>query len=175
MPSRRTLLAATGSAVASGIAGCLSRGDVKSAELLQLKAISVRWRYGGTTYSDQILDLRHREGNRITGRVAAEYAGAIDSLPAVTVSDDHHERLEAEFETVRYVLGLCGDDFDRDGEYGCRNTGTARADFNRVQFGDRADVVLRDDRFDVQEVHEGDDREWSVDIDEFEWRKDRAE
>ena len=173
MPSRRTLLAATGGAVASGIAGCLSRLNVKSAEVLQLKAISVRWRHGGTTYNDQILKLL-REEDRITGRVAVEYAGAVDTVPDVTVSDDLHERLEAEFDSVRYVLGLCGDDFDRDDEYGCRNTGTSRADFNRVQFGDRADVALRDDRFDVREVRDGNDRDWNVDIYEFEWRERRS-
>ncbi|MGQ3414401.1 hypothetical protein [Natrinema versiforme] len=175
MASRRTVIGASGSMLfGSVLSGCLSDSDTLLAELLQVKGISVRWKHENRTYSDQILQLHSDDEGEVTGQVATEYDQMVSSPTDVTVSKEMQEMLESEFNDVRYVIGVCGDDIG-DGEYGCRNAPTPREDFNSVQFGDRADVKIDNNLIDVKDVESGDVEDWNTDISEFEWSERNAE
>ncbi|MFC7216306.1 hypothetical protein ACFQO4_19800 [Saliphagus sp. GCM10025334] len=179
MISRRELIGISGSAlVSSTLAGCLSDSDTVSADLLQIKAITVRWRHENHSYSDHILRLFSDGESEITGLVATEYGNVVSSPVEVTVSDEFHETLEGEFETVRYAIGVCGDGFSSDADnHGCLNAPTSREDFNSVQFGDQSEVEVADNHnhIDVQDVKRGDVEDWDTDISEFEWSERHAE
>ncbi|WP_247002472.1 hypothetical protein [Halosolutus gelatinilyticus] len=182
MPTpRRALLAATcGVLPTVGGAGCLSRLTTRSlfAEYLQLKAVSVRWTRDGRSRRDEPLKLLSDGKSEIRGTVASEYAQLASAPADVTVSESVHDRLAREFDGVRYVVGFCGEDFGSPDAHGCRNTGISRDDFNRVQFGDRAEVRLVDDTFRLEDVEEGDRervREWETDVREYDWEKRRAD
>lgn len=169
MPSRRAVLGSSGVILFSGLPGCPSGTDSLSAELLQLKAISVKWRYEGRSYRDQILQLLFDGERGVTGRVASEYSEVVSSPDDVAASEAVHAELRSDFEEVDYALGFCGSDFGTDDEFGCRNETTSREDFNAVQFGDRAEVKLADNRFRVLDVQEENVQNWDTDISEFEW------
>lgn len=170
MHPRRKFLASSGAGlVGIGIAGCLSGTNTRSAEWLQLKAISVKWSRDGRSYSDQILQLMSNEEDEIRGTVASEYNDVISSPADVTASRSFHNDLQFDFETIEYVVGFCGSDFSSDDESGCLNTGTSQEDFNAVQFGDRADVEVTDNQFHIHAVQSKSISEWDTDISEFEW------
>ncbi|WP_265110888.1 hypothetical protein [Halosolutus halophilus] len=170
MHFRRKFLASSGAGlIGVGVAGCLSGTNTLSAEWLQLKAISVEWTHSGRAYQDQILQLMSDGEDELRGRVASEYNGVISSPSEVTASEDFHDDLQFDFEAIKYVVGFCGSDFDSDDEFGCLNTGTPREDFNAVQFGDQADVEVRDNQFHIHDVQSGGISEWNTDINEFEW------
>lgn len=155
MPSRRSLLAATGVACSTGVlGGCLSALRGSRTGHLQLKGISLAWQSGGRSYTAKpLMILFDSDEGRVSGRYDPQYVGdAVRSPDDVVVTDELHESLSAWFE-VEYVVGVCGEDFASEGEsYGCLNTGTGRSDFNRVQVNDRATVRVRDDRFEVLDV-----------------------
>lgn len=179
MPSRRALLV-TSSAVlpATAIGGCLSMTDTLSAELLQLKAITVTWTHDGRSYRDQLLQLHSDGESEITGSVVREYSQLASQPSEITVSRDVHDELEREFETVKYIVGFCGDEFDSDDDFGCRNTGISRADFNAVQFGNRAEVTVDDGTFHLEEVTDDEGasgRGWETDINDVDWTERHAE
>jgi hypothetical protein len=156
--SRREVLATSCAALAStGIAGCsrLDPGPAKTG-YLQLKTVTLRWGHDGRTYEDQPLRvLFGGDGERIDARYDPDFLGDAVSAPDdIIVGENLHRELGGRFE-VNYLLGFCGEDFTNDDErIGCRNTRTSRDDFNRVQFGDRAEVGLSDERFEVQSVSE---------------------
>lgn len=86
--------------------------------------------------------------------------------------------MEREFETVEYTVGFCGDEFDSDDDFGCRNTGISRADFNAVQFGNRAEVRIDDETFHLEDVEDDEGasgREWVTDINDVDWTERHAE
>ncbi|MCU4925431.1 hypothetical protein OB905_05435 [Halobacteria archaeon AArc-dxtr1] len=175
MVSRRTVISSSGSVVfGSVLAGCLSDSDTLSAELLQLKGISVRWEHENRTYSDQLLQLHSDGESEITGQVTTEHHHIVYSPTEVTISEEIHETLESEFEDVRYAIGVCGDEIGDDG-YDCRNAPTSREDFNSVQFGDRADVTIDNNQIDVQDVESSNVEDWDTDISEFGWSERHAE
>ena len=176
MVSRRKVIAVSGSVLlGSALAGCLSDSDTISADLLQIKAITVEWRHENRSYSNQILQLHSDGESEVTGQVATEYHHIVSSPTEVTVSDEIQETLESEFEDVRYVIGVCGDEFNSDDDYGCRNAPTPREDFNSVQFGDQPNVEIRNNLIDVQDVKTGEIEDWNTDISEFEWSERHAE
>lgn len=153
---RRRLLAALGAGAGAATAGCLSRLGLAGTGYLQLKAIDVRWEHRGTTWSDDVLWFVHeRDEGTIRGRYDPRYAGdAVDAPDDIAVDDALHDRLTREFAGVRYVVGVCGDHFGGSrGSYGCTNAETGRADFNRVQLDDRAEVLERGARLDVVDVY----------------------
>ncbi|MDJ1434844.1 hypothetical protein [Halostagnicola sp. A-GB9-2] len=169
MPSRRKFLSSSGAAlVGTGIAGCLSGKNTRSAEWLQLKAISVKWSRDGRSYSDQILQLMSDGEDEIRGTVASEYNDVISSPSEVTASGSFHNDLQFDFEAIKYVVGFCGSDFSSDDESGCLNTRTSREDFNAVQFGDQADVEVTDNQFHIHDVQSESISEWDTDISRFE-------
>lgn len=156
MPSRRRVLESAGIAVGvCSIAGCLSKLGLAKTGHLQLKAVSLEWEYDGQTYRDEPLDLKFdRDEQKIRGHYDPDFAGdAVRAPDDVTVEETVHDRLSARFD-VQYLIGVCGSDFAREREYGCRNTWTSREDFNRVQLNDRAEVRLGDHQFDVIDVYE---------------------
>lgn len=176
MPAtRRALLRTAGTLLpAVGLAGCTftSGPDTRSAEYLQLKAVTVSWRRDGRSYEDQLFKLLSDGESEIRGDVASEYAELTSPPTEITVSEDVHDELERAFETVRYGVGFCGDEFGTGDGHGCLNTGISRADFNRVQFGDRAEVTVVDNAFRIESVEEGDRaavREWGSDVREYDW------
>ena len=173
MVSRRGILATSCAALASGgIAGC-SRADLGLAKTgyLQLKTVTLRWDHDNRTYESQPLQLLFGgDGDRIDGRYDPDFVGDVVNAPDdVVVGEDRHSKLENWFE-VNYRLGFCGEDFaDDDERIGCRNTRTGRDDFNRVQFGDRAEVGLSNDRFEVHSVSEDEVRTDGAEVTTFDF------
>jgi len=173
MVSRREILATSCAALASaGIAGC-SRADLGLAETgyLQLKVVTLRWDHDGRTYESRPLWLLFGgDGDRIDGRYDPDFVGDVVNAPDdVVVGENRHRELGGRFE-VKYGLGFCGEDFaDDDERIGCRNTWTSRDDFNRVQFGDRAEVGLSNDRFEVHSVSEDEVRTDGAEVTTFDF------
>ncbi|WP_137287293.1 hypothetical protein [Halorussus salinisoli] len=157
MPSRRQFLASASSALGVGsLAGCLSELRFAETGHLQLKAVSLAWDHDGQRFRSEPLDVRFDGRDRlVSGEYDPAFVGDSVRVPDdVVVSDEAHDRLARRFD-VTYLLGICGSDFAASDEsYGCRNTATSRADFNRVQSNDRAEVRLADRRFDVIDVYE---------------------
>jgi len=181
MPTRRTLIKHAAAAVsATSIAGCASDGT--SADTTSYQAIQVQWSDLNRSYRDEILRLSHTPAEgRIDGRYATEFDAAVD-LPTITVSDDLHDRLETEFESVQYLAQFCGPAFDEpEDEYdfsdeGCTRIGTvSRSDFNAVQFGDDATVSVSDDRLEVESVEDGGPRDWNYDVTTYSWDEHHAD
>ena len=170
MPSRRSVLASSGVVLAGvGFAGCLSEQSTVSAEVVQLKSVRVEWERDGRSSAGSVVQLVSEGETEITGQVATDGSGLVSSPTDVTVSEAHHDRLTTTYDRVRYVVGLCGDELGSDDGFGCLNADASREDFNDVQFGDRADVEVRDGAFVVHEVERGDVTEWDADVREFEW------
>lgn len=157
MLSRRQVLASTGVTLSAGVlGGCLSSLQQSKNGHLQLKAVSLTWEYNGQRYTNEPLDLRFdTKEKEVSGQYDPDFfSGSVDTPTNVVVSDEHHRRLSRYFQ-VEYLIGVCGTDFgSEDTSYGCLNTRTTRADFNRVRLNSRADVREKDDRFDVIDVEE---------------------
>jgi hypothetical protein len=173
MVSRREFLTTSCAALAStGIAGC-SRLDLGSAKTgyLQLKTVTLRWDHDVQTYEDQPLRaLFGGDGERIDARYDPDFLGeAVGAPDDIVVSENRHSELGGRFE-VKYLLGFCGEDFANDDErIGCLNARTSRVDFNRVQFGDRAEVGLSNERFEVHSVSEDEVRTDGADLTTFDF------
>lgn len=174
MPSRRQVLAASGVAFTTGSLGsCLSKVGLAKTGELQLKAISLEWQYGNQTYIDQPLWILFDHGDgRISGRYDPAFVeGSVRSPDDIVVSEDRHHKLSSRF-TVKYLLGVCGKNFDSSEEgTGCLNTWTSREDFNRVQLDDRAEVRETNNRFDVIDVYENAYTIRSTDVHTFDFAK----
>jgi len=156
VPSRRQFLASASTALGVGsLAGCLTELGLAKTGHVEEKAIILDWSHDGQSYRDDVLSIwSDSEAGTITGRYDPNFVGnAVRAPDDVVVNERVHERLSRRFD-VQYLLGICGPAFGRDGEQGCRNTWTSRADFNRVQLTDRAEVRLSDHRFDVLDVYE---------------------
>ena len=175
MTSRRQFLATSGFAVTTGTLGsCLSKVGLAKTGSLQLKGISLTWKYGNRTYSDQPLVIWFDDRDRtISGRYDPVFVGnSVRAPDDVVVSQDRHRKLSTRF-TVSYLIGVCGKDFvnREDQNYGCLNTSTSRKDFNRVQLNDRAEVRETDNRFDVIDVYEDAYTVRSTDLRRFDFAK----
>lgn len=168
MPSRRHFLAAaTGLPAATSLAGCLSDFGLTRSGYLQLKGVSVAWRHSGRRFRDEVLFATADGESRLRGRIAREYASIVDAPRDVRVSESLAGRLRREFVEVGYVLGFCWNGSDG---HTCRNARTSRGSFNRVQFGDRAEVVFESPGVEVVDVYEraqGDPAEWEVEVTRF--------
>jgi hypothetical protein len=173
MVSRREVLTTSCAAlVSTGIAGC-SRLDLGSAKTgyLQLKTVTLRWDHDVQTYEDQPLRvLFGGDGERIDARYDPDFLGDAVRAPGdIVVSENRHGELGDRFE-VKYVLGFCGEDFANDDErIGCLNARTSRVDFNRVQFGDRAELGLSNEGFEVQSVSEDEVRTAGAEVTTFDF------
>ncbi len=70
---------------------------------------------------------------------------------------------------MEYSLGFCGPGFDPGEPDGCRNAGATRRGFNRVDFGDRAEVRIVDGAFRVVDVDEGGGADWRSEVSTFDF------
>jgi hypothetical protein len=147
MVPRRAVLASA-AVLSASLGGCLSQVGLARTGYLQFKFVEVEWRHGGSRYRDQILYASYDGEDRPWCRVAEEYRELAASVDDVRVTDDLLDRLESRFDDVRYVLGFCW----ADGE--CRNPTATRAEFNRVQFGDRAEFAVDQPGLHVVDVFE---------------------
>lgn len=172
MVSRRTLLGATGAGAFGALGGCLARVGLAKTGYLQNKIVVVEWRVGNRNQSAEVLYLGSDGESEIGGRVAESYRDTVDGLAHVTVSDDDVTHLRRRFDSVRYVIGFCGHGFDPSRTNGCLTTSSSRKDFNRVQFGDRAEVRVTKNRFHVLDVCEGargDPSTWTKELHTFDF------
>lgn len=176
MPSRRRVLAAAaGLGGAASLSGCLTDVGLAESGYLQVKRVSVAWRYRGRRWEDEILLATSDGESELRGRVAREYAGIVDSPDTFRVSESMEQRIERDFVDVTYVTGFCWSGADG---HTCRNSQTSRATFNRVQFGDRAEVVFHSPGVDVVDVYEGaqgDPDRWETDFTTFDFGERHAD
>lgn len=179
MPSRRTCLRAASAGVAAGLAGCLTRLGLAKTGELQLKAVSVAWHHADRRYRDEVLFVALDEPGVVDGRVDRSLADLVADPTEIAVPDRVHEVLTRRFETVDYLLGFCGPGFGPGDPDGCRNTRATRHGFNRVGFGDRAEVRLVDreggDAFRIVDVYEGTDADWESDVTTFDFAARHAD
>lgn len=175
MPTRRNFLAAGTGGLLGSLAGCLTRLGLAHTGELQLKAVSVTWTHEARPYRDEVLWVALDKPAGVDGRVDEPLAELVTDPTEIVVSDAVHDDLEARFETVEYLLGFCGPGFDPGDPGGCRNTRATRRGFNRVQFGDRAEVRILDGTFQVVDVYQGDDRDWRSEVTTFDFDALHAE
>lgn len=146
VPRRAVLAVAAG--LGGSLGGCLTDVGLAKTGYLQFKILQVEWTHDGKRYRDEILYAAYDGETQPWCRVAEEYRSLADSVTDVRVTDDLLERLESTFAAVRYVIGFCW----ADGE--CRNPTATRAEFNRVQFDDRAEVRFDHPGVHILDVHE---------------------
>ena len=166
---RRFLAAAAGLPATTAIAGCLTDLGLAESGYLQLKGVSVTWRHDGRRYRDEVFRATADGESELRGRVAREYAEIVDAPRDVRVTGTLARRIDRDFESVTYLVGFCWDGSDG---HTCRNSRASRAAFNRVQFGDRAEVVFGSPGVDVVDVYEraqGDPAAWETDVRTFDF------
>lgn len=133
--------AAVGTAATSG---CVGSVRLPETGVLTYKSVQVGWRHEGTT---QVADLCWvwSDGERsLFGWYPEEYPAVAPGLGTVVATDDLDRRLRRDFDVVDYRLGFTRPENTGGG---LRSTDwfvalASRRDFNRVQFGDSADVVF---------------------------------
>ena len=164
MPTRREVLAG-GLALGTSLAGCLTAAGVAVTGYLQVKVVQVGWRFRGRRYRDEILlavsDGRSHLDVRVAGRYAHLYQGPGD----IRVGEEAERGLLEAFTEVTYGVGFC---WREAGERTCRNPQAGREAFNRVQFGDRAEVVFDSPGVHVVDVYDGaqgDPTAWDLEYD----------
>lgn len=168
MLSRRGLLSAAGLGAAT-LSGCLTDVGLAETGYLQLKVVDVVWHHRGRRYQDEVLWAVSDGASTLRCRVAERYAGIVDALDDIRVTDELAGELASTFDGTVYAVGFCwaGTEGDR-----CRNLQAAREAFNRVQFGDRAEVVLRSPEVEVVDVYEGAQRDpdaWETEFRTFDF------
>ncbi|WP_276247836.1 MULTISPECIES: hypothetical protein [unclassified Haladaptatus] len=148
MPSRRQFLSTSGLTLTVCLSGCLSTIGITKIGQVEEKAILLEWEYDGQRYIDDVLSIWGREDG-LTGSFDPQFVGQTPQNPVNFVIDEAvHDALASRFR-VKYLLGICGDDFSP-----CLNTWTSREDFNRVQLTDEAEVYAKPSWFDVIDVYE---------------------
>ncbi|WP_135302267.1 hypothetical protein [Haloarcula amylovorans] len=147
MISRRAVLA-SGVGLCSSLSGCLTNLEIAKTGYLQFKIVEVEWRHDGERYRDNIFYAGYDGETKPDCRVAEEYQTIAASVADVQITDELIDRLESTFDDVRYVIGFCW----ANGE--CRNPTATREEFNRVQFGDRAEIVFDHPGLHIIDVYE---------------------
>ena len=171
MLSRRRILAQSGVALTtSSLGSCLSKVGLAKTGHIQAKVVSLEWAYQGQRYEDQPLNIAF---DRLRGLIYGKYdpnivSESLQSPTDIVVSKATLNRLSARFE-VKYLIRICGADFSRDGLQGCSNRWTEKGDFNNVQLGDRAEVCVTRDNFDIIDVYKDSDTVQSVDVRTFDF------
>jgi hypothetical protein len=157
MQSRRGFLASAAAAGTAALAGCSNplSGPSGTEAYLQWKSVGVRWQESGEHRRSDVLFVRHRvEDGVIEGRYDPDWMDDVVEAPRdLSVSAARHSELKTRFDTVEYVLGACGEGFSDGGDaVGCLNQRAGREDFNAVPLTGRAELVDRNDQFDVRSV-----------------------
>lgn len=141
MPSKRQLLAASGTLFAAGFAGC-SLYDRGTDGYVQLKSVQAR-ETDGTRQTERSLIRVTLSSPPGAGRpeltyLDDEWGERFDTPRTPVVTDALHAELTRAFETIRYIVGVCTPAWADDGEStGCYNVSTTRENFNRVQVHDQ--------------------------------------
>jgi hypothetical protein len=154
---------------AAALPGCLADLRPTTTGYLQVKVVDVAWSDRGRRMEDEVLWAVSDGESELRCRVARGYEGIVEDFPDVRVQEAVKRRLERNFLDVTYVTGFCWRDADG---HTCRNTRASRETFNRVQFGDRAEVVFESpgvEVVDVQEDAQGDPAEWEAEITTFDF------
>lgn len=151
-------LAIAGSAVVGTVAttGCLGSVRLPETGVLTYKGVRVGWSVDGTTTLADLCWVWSDGERRLYGWYPAEYPAIVPTLSEVVVTDGLERRLQRDFEQVEYHLG-----FTRPTNTGRELRSTdwfvalaSRRDFNRVQFGDSADVRFGNSHVTVYRVRE---------------------
>ena len=143
---RRAFLAAAPSVA---LAGCATRLGL--ADRVEIDQQTVR---GHPADGADPVDLAVRrydpaEGPYYEGTLYEPLADDLDADDPLEISDQLAARLESEFESIEYRIRAC----DVDGG-DCRQTTLVRADFNDLEAGDIADLVVRSSGAGLLSVHE---------------------
>jgi hypothetical protein len=161
MPSRRRLLAAVGTAATAATAGCsvLDRGVDG---YVQLKSIGGLVETDGTRREEDVVRVSLSSppggGPPSLDHLADRWADRFEQPRYPTVSDALATDLEAAYDEVRYVVGVCAPAWADEGErIGCYNVATTRANFDRTQVHDRVRAASDGTYLTIYEV----DGDWS--------------
>ncbi|WP_231188739.1 hypothetical protein [Haladaptatus sp. DYF46] len=171
MPSRRRILAQSGVALTtSSLGSCLSKIGLAKTGHIQAKVVSLEWTFQGQRYEDQPLNIAFdRSRGLIYGKYDPNIVNEIIQSPTnIVVSKASLSQLSTRFD-VKYLIRICGADFSRGGSQGCSNRWTERGDFNNIQLGDRAEVRVTRDNFDIIDVYKDSDTVQSVDVRTFDF------
>lgn len=154
---RRFLASALGTVGLAAAGGCLTDLGVAETGFLAFKSVSVGWTHRGRPQSADLLWIWADGRGRLFGWYASEYAEIVRSPSDVRLGAETHRRLERDFAEVTLELGFArvgSTDLDLL-ETDWFKPMVSRADFDRVQFGDRAEVVFRFPRARLVDVYEG--------------------
>ncbi|MFC4448045.1 hypothetical protein [Halorussus aquaticus] len=159
MPSRRAVIAGTGTVAGGVVLGWVATGGLAQTGRVVRKRIGVSWEYGGgELWHGDLLQTHIGPDGEIGLAYDPSYVGpAVTGPRDVSVGDHLHEALEDEFRNVEYRLGVCGTADGEDCAYRILRAG--RDGFNRAQLADSATVTDFADRLFVHEVTET--SEWS--------------
>ena len=176
VPSRRRFLASALSLGAgTSLAGCLTDVGLAQTGFLQLKAVDVEWYHRGRRWRDEVVWAISDGDSLLRCRVAESYRDAVRAFDDIRVDDALEERILRQFSSVTYATGFCWEGTDG---LRCRNLQASREAFNRVQFGDRAEVVVDSPEVEVVDVYEdaqGDPAEWETELRTFDFGAMHAE
>ena len=169
MPSRRRFLTAAGLVGTTGLSGCLTRLGVAETGFLSYKGVNVTWLSHGRPMSADLCWVWSDGNERIFGWVAEEYPTIVASPLDIHLSEETYGLLTDDFENVSVKLGFTrpeNTDYELlEGDWYMAST--SRRHFNRVQFGDRAEIVFRFPRvhlIDVYDGAQGDPNRWESEL-----------
>ena len=169
MPSRREVLAGAGLVGTAGLSGCLTRLGLAERGFLSYKGVSVIWRSDGRPMSADLCWAWSDGHGRIFGWVAEEYPTIAETPLSIHVSTETAAKLTSDFDGVVFKVGFSRPtSLDHDlleGDWTIAET--SRRDFNRVQFGDQAEILFRFPRIHLIDVYrgsQGDPREWDLEF-----------
>ncbi|MFC5969920.1 hypothetical protein ACFPYI_01115 [Halomarina salina] len=161
MPSRRALLATLGLGTASTLSGC-SWLDGASG-YVQEKSIEVTYREDGRRFGESVVtvSLSSPPGTESPEllRLHDNWANRFETPHKPIVSQALHEDLTREYESVRYVVGVCSPSWAEElRNIGCRNANASREDFNQVQVHDEVTASYESPTISIHSV----DGTWPV-------------
>lgn len=154
---RRFVASALGTVGLAAASGCLTDLGVAETGFLGFKSVNVGWTYRDRPQSADLLWIWSDGRGRLFGWFAEEYAGIVGSATDVRLTAGTYRRLERDFTDVTLGLGFAAvgsTDLDLL-ETDWFTSMVSRGDFNRVQFGDRAEIVFRFPRAHIVDVYEG--------------------
>lgn len=162
MPSRRALLRTGGAVVGTALAGCGSLRGVEG--YVQLKSIQGRATEDGRQFEESVLrvTLSSPPGEKPPEVTFFKdtWRDQFETPRRPTVSKSLHDDLRREYDTVRYVVGVCSPAWaDDDESEGCYNVATTRENFNAVQVHDRVRVSSNGTYLTIHSV----DGQWTFD------------
>ena len=127
------------------LSGCLTRLGLAERGFLSYKGVSVIWRSDDRPMSADLCWVWSDGHGRIFGWVAEEYPTIAETSFSIHVPTETAAQLTSDFEGVVSKIGFSRPtSLDHDlleGDWTIAET--SRRDFNRVQFGDQAEILFR--------------------------------